>query len=78
MMVFGRKSIKLSLEEETTKTAIMVDDLSRNDNWFDANKIKDWILSEPDISDMDLRPYYYACKEKIDYFAVNRPSKSRQ
>lgn len=61
--------IKSSLEEKTTKTAIVVDDLSRNDNWFDANKIKDWILSEPDISDMDLRPYYYACKEKIDYFA---------
>ena len=23
----------------------------------------------PDIKDIDLRPYYYACKEKIDYFA---------
>ena len=32
-------------------------------------KFKDWILLEPDITNIDLRPYYYACKEKIDYFA---------
>ena len=34
-----------------------------------GKEIKDWILLEPDIMDVDLRPYYYACKEKIDYFA---------
>ncbi len=28
-----------------------------------------WLYSEPEIVDKDLRPYYYACKEKIDYFS---------
>ena len=37
--------------------------------WYDVNKIRDWIIAEPEIEDKDLRPYYYACKEKIDYFS---------
>lgn len=40
-----------------------------NDKWFDLDQVKDWILSEPSISEKDLRPYYYACKEKADYFS---------
>lgn len=37
--------------------------------WYDLNKIGKWIITEPEIIDKDLRPYYYACKEKIDYFS---------
>lgn len=37
--------------------------------WYDLNEIGKWITSEPSITDKDLRPYYYACKEKIDYFS---------
>lgn len=37
--------------------------------WYDLNEIEKWVTSEPDITDKDLRPYYYACKEKIDYFS---------
>lgn len=40
-----------------------------NNLWFDINKMEDWLLSEPGMVDKDLRPYYYACKEKIDYFS---------
>lgn len=39
------------------------------DKWFDLNQVKDWLLSDPDLTGIDLRPYYYACKEKTDYFA---------
>lgn len=45
-----------------------------DDNWFELKHIKDWILSEPELDSVDLRPYYYACKEKKDYFA-GRPNK---
>ena len=45
------------------------DSIENEPDWFDPKEIKDWILLEPDIMDVDLRPYYYACKEKIDYFA---------
>lgn len=40
-----------------------------DDNWFELKHIKDWILSDPKLDNVDLRPYYYACKEKKDYFA---------
>lgn len=43
--------------------------LEIEDKWFDSNQMKEWILQDPDITNLDLRPYYYACKEKIDYFA---------
>lgn len=39
------------------------------DRWYDLNKIREWLITEPEIIDRDLRPYYYACKEKIDYFS---------
>ena len=39
------------------------------ERWYDLNKIGEWLITEPEITDKDLRPYYYACKEKFDYFA---------
>ncbi len=56
-----RDSIKSAIEDNET--------LDVEDKWFDTNKIGKWILSDPDIEGIDLRPYYYACKEKIDYFS---------
>lgn len=49
---------------ETPETPVEIED-----KWFDLNLMKDWLLSAPDIAGIDLRPYYYACKEKTDYFA---------
>lgn len=37
--------------------------------WYDLSKIWRWLITEPEIVDRDLRPYYYACKEKNDYFS---------
>lgn len=52
------------------------DETSENDEkWFDINEMRSWIISDPDIEEKDLRPYYYACKEKIDYFAGRVDSK---
>lgn len=50
----------------------MVEDketVAAKDRWYDLNKIGEWLITEPEIIDRDLRPYYYACKEKIDYFS---------
>lgn len=64
------KAVKDGIENEHDETVTKKADVSsHNENWFDPKEIQDWILLEPDISEKDLRPYYYACKEKIDYFA---------
>ena len=64
------KTVKDGIENEPDETVTKKADVSsHNENWFDPKEIKDWIILEPDIMDVDLRPYYYACKEKIDYFA---------
>ena len=50
----------------------MVEDkktVEAKERWYDLNKIWKWITTEPEITDKDLRPYYYACKEKMDYFS---------
>lgn len=55
---------------------LMVDDkqtIEKKERWFDLNVIAKWITSEPEIVDKDLRPYYYACKEKMDYFSGKLP-----
>ena len=64
------KAVKYRIENETAEAEMTKTDVSsHNENWFNPRVIKDWILLEPDITDIDLRPYFYACKEKIDYFA---------
>ncbi len=37
--------------------------------WFDVRLLSKWLSTEPILNDIDLRPYYYACKERIDFFA---------
>ncbi len=48
--------IKTMVEDKKTVEA--------KERWYDLNKIYKWIVTEPEIKDKDLRPYYYACKEK--------------
>ena len=43
--------------------------IEEKERWYDFNKIYKWLAAEPEITGKDLRPYYYACKEKIDYFS---------
>lgn len=51
------------------KAMIEEQEIIEKERWYDINKIWKWLCSEPEIADKDLRPYYYACKEKIDYFS---------
>lgn len=51
------------------KTMIEDKKVEAKEQWYDLNKIWKWITTEPEITDKDLRPYYYACKEKMDYFS---------
>lgn len=52
------------------KTAIKNgEEIDSKEQWYDLSKIWRWLITEPEIVDKDLRPYYFACKEKIDYFS---------
>ena len=53
--------IKAKIEEQKT--------IEEKERWYDLNRIWKWLYCDPEITDEDLRPYYYACKEKIDYFS---------
>ena len=41
---------------------------SQINEWTNNDDIKKWILTEPALSNVDLRPYFFASKEKNDYF----------
>ena len=36
--------------------------------WIRSEEYKPWIISQPLLKNIDLRPYYAACKEKEDFF----------
>jgi DNA-binding NarL/FixJ family response regulator len=38
------------------------------DNWNKDDGFKAWVESEPKLGEVDLRPYFFACKEREDYF----------
>jgi len=37
-------------------------------DWMASDATKDWARIEPEISDIDLRPYFFVAKDKKDYF----------
>lgn len=37
-------------------------------NWKSKPDFCSWVLSEPQLKDVDLRPYFFACKGEEDYF----------
>jgi len=41
---------------------------AKGKTWSENSEICKWVISEPYIDDTDLRPYYFASKEKEDYF----------
>lgn len=41
-------------------------------------KIKDWIESEPSLAGKDLRPYFFACTEKEDFFFTSQEERMRE
>ena len=55
---------------------------SENDNstidleWARAEEYKTWIESKPSLTGVDLRPYYTASKERIDYFGGYDPDEA--
>lgn len=53
--------IKAMIEEQKA--------IEGKERWYDLNNIWKWLYYDPEITDKDLRPYYYACKEKSDYFS---------
>ena len=39
------------------------------ESWYLQNDMQDWIDSEPFLDNVDLRPYYFICKENVDYLS---------
>lgn len=40
-----------------------------SDGWYQQYDMQDWIDSKPSLNNVDLRPYYFICKENIDYLS---------
>lgn len=38
-------------------------------DWYQQYDMQDWIDSKPSLNNVDLRPYYFICKENIDYLS---------
>ena len=38
------------------------------ERWKKDRSFSKWVISEPTLKDVDLRPYFFACKEREDFF----------
>ncbi|MNB82491.1 KAP family P-loop domain protein [compost metagenome] len=56
----GTKSIKKIKVKDTLS--------ERCNEWLTNEALCNWAKSEPELGNLDLRPYYFASKEKRDYF----------
>lgn len=66
------KSQEIALLEAEEKK--LEDESEKPDlEWIQAEEYRKWILSKPSLTDIDLRPYYIASKERKDFFAGSDP-----
>lgn len=45
----------------------------KDSDWMCSEEYKEWIVSAPQLKDVELRPYYAACKEKKSYLEKLSP-----
>ena len=60
------KTDKTSKQKATEEEKIIP---AIDSQWARSEEYKKWIISDPQLKGIDLRPYYTASKEKKDYFA---------
>lgn len=63
---------KLNEEAEVVQSDEKVISITKSSpkvaEWAKDNNITKWVMTEPKLGEKDLRPYFFACKEKQDYF----------
>lgn len=69
------KTVTNDKAEKETKPAIKNEKLAK---YFNEDWVQEWIEIEPSLDNEDLRPYYFACKEKIDFFFKSADEKVRE
>lgn len=62
----AKVTAKDSSEESDSKFVDLTSAKSTSTLWYDKYFISDWLAEEPSLYDVDLRPYYFACKENED------------
>ena len=55
-------------KEYTRKNNPKTTSVNKDDDWFEKGAPIEWVLMKPDLSNEDLRPYYFASKENEDFF----------
>ncbi len=58
------RDVEVFLSEETKKSKPALS--AQLQSWLTDEEIKDWFNSEPYLSDIDLRPYFYFSRDKLD------------
>lgn len=65
----GKDEANKDNDEEITSKTILENKMSEKcKKWSENPEICNWIKAEPYVGNIDLRPYYFASKEKEDYF----------
>ncbi|SHJ57717.1 KAP family P-loop domain-containing protein [Hathewaya proteolytica DSM 3090] len=79
------KNVKIKKEIKKVDKLIDKEDKSsiivRNEQFIvflQQDDIKKWMQIEPSLVDIDLRPYYFACTERIDFFFSSSEERLRE
>ena len=62
------KSIEKKNQKPGEKENAIDEEKKADEEWFSSNAPIEWVMMAPKLSDEDLRPYFFACKETEDYF----------
>ena len=62
----------------TTKEEVKTNSGDRLSKYFEKDIVKKWMRIEPTLANTDLRPYYFVCTEREDFFFESTDEKIRE
>lgn len=83
----GKKSeVKAQVKAKASKSVNKDEDLTSKSQYRNSDfskmlaqeDIKEWMASEPMLNGIDLRPYFFACAEKEDFFFSSQEERLRE
>lgn len=62
----------------TTKEEVKINSSDHLSKYFEKDIVKKWMKIEPTLANTDLRPYYFVCTEREDFFFESTDEKIRE
>lgn len=63
----GEDDDKATHKKSKTRSKVKKESKTDESHWYSVYKVDEWVKSDPSLDGINLKPYYFICKERVDY-----------